>query len=123
MSDPRKRPILALLTSHWVTMLGVALVTSAGFSWLFVLPLQLRGHASNPYIGLLVFIFIPVLFVLGLVLIALGIFLTRRHIRRGGEELLATVAAAQDHPFAVGIRFQTQLRQLSRITESLGSCG
>ena len=90
MSDPRKRPILALLTSHWVTMLGVALVTSAGFSWLFVLPLQLRGHASNPYIGLLVFIFIPVLFVLGLVLIALGIFLTRRHIRRGGEELLAT---------------------------------
>ena len=90
MSDPRKRPILALLTSHWVTMLGVALVTSAGFSWLFVLPLQLRGHASNPYIGLLVFIFIPVLFVLGLVLIALGIFLTRRRIRRGGEELLAT---------------------------------
>ena len=61
MSEPRKRPILALLTSHWITMLGAALVTSAGFSWLFVLPLQIRGHASNPYIGLLVFIFIPVL--------------------------------------------------------------
>lgn len=90
MSDTRKRPILALLTSHWVTMLGVALVTTAGFSWLFVLPLQLRGHASNPYIGLIVFIIIPVLFVSGLVLIALGIFLTRRRIRRGGEELLAT---------------------------------
>ena len=90
MSDTRKRPILALLTSNWVTMLGVALVTTAGFSWLFVLPLQLRGHASNPYVGLLVFIFIPVLFVLGLVLIALGVFLTRRRIRRGGEGLLAT---------------------------------
>lgn len=90
MSDPRKRPVLALLTSNWVTMLGVALVTTAGFSWLFVLPLQLRGHASNPYVGLLVFIFIPVLFVLGLLLIALGVFLTRRRIRRGGEELLAT---------------------------------
>ena len=61
-------------------MLGVALVTTAGFSWLFVLPIQLRGHTSNPYIGIVVFIFIPVIFVLGLVLIALGIFLARRRI-------------------------------------------
>ena len=32
-----KRPNLVLLTSHWVSMLGVALVTTVGFSWLFVL--------------------------------------------------------------------------------------
>jgi hypothetical protein len=70
-------------------MLGVALVTSAGFSWLFVLPIQLRGHTSNPYVGIVVFIFIPVLLVLGLVLIALGVFLARRRIRREGQQLLA----------------------------------
>ena len=89
MSDDPKRPILVLLFSHWVSMLGVALVTTAGFSWLFVLPIQLRGHASNPYIGIVVFIFIPVIFILGLVLIALGVFLARRRIESTEEALLA----------------------------------
>ncbi|HMK30527.1 MAG TPA: NapC/NirT family cytochrome c [Terriglobales bacterium] len=90
MSEDPKRPILVLLTSHWVSMLGVALVTTAGFSWLFVLPIQLRGHASNPYIGIVVFIFIPVIFILGLILIALGVFLGRRRIARAEQALLAT---------------------------------
>lgn len=71
-------------------MLGVALVTTAGFSWLFVLPIQLRGHSNNPYIGIVVFIFIPVIFVFGLILIALGVFLARRRIERAEQALLAT---------------------------------
>jgi len=37
---------------------------------------------NNPYIGIVVFIFIPVIFVLGLVLTALGMFLARRRIAR-----------------------------------------
>jgi len=78
MSNIPRRPILALLTAHWITMLGVALVTTAGFSWLFVLPIHFRGHTDNPYIGIVVFIFIPVIFISGLLLIALGVFLTRR---------------------------------------------
>ncbi|MGO9518312.1 MAG: cytochrome c3 family protein [Candidatus Korobacteraceae bacterium] len=90
MSDDPKRPILVLLFSHWVSMLGVALVTTAGFSWLFVLPTQLRGHASNPYIGIVVFVVIPVIFILGLVLIALGVFLARRRIAREEQELLVS---------------------------------
>ena len=88
MADQPKRPVLALLTCHWVTMLGAALVTTAGFSWLFVLPVQFRGHASNPYIGIVVFIIIPVIFVLGLVLIPFGIFLARKHVKRMGREFL-----------------------------------
>ena len=70
MSDDPKRPILMLLTSHWVSMLGAALVTTAGFSWLFALPTQLRGHTSNPYIGIVVFLVIPIVFIVGLILIA-----------------------------------------------------
>jgi hypothetical protein len=30
-------------------MLGVALVPTAGFSWLFVLPVQLQDRTNNPY--------------------------------------------------------------------------
>jgi len=89
MTDDPKRPILMLLTSHWVSMLGVALVTTAGFSWLFALPTQLRGHTSNPYIGIVVFLVIPIVFIAGLVLIAGGVFLARKRIERMEQGLLA----------------------------------
>lgn len=78
MPDPQKQPVIVLLTSHWLTMAGVALVTLAGFSWLFALPANIRGNVSNPYIGLLTFIAIPVVFFLGLILIPIGIALGRR---------------------------------------------
>jgi NapC/NirT cytochrome c family, N-terminal region/Cytochrome c7 and related cytochrome c len=80
--EPRQRPpLLVLMTSHWVSMLGVALVTLAGCSWLFVLPVHLRGHVDNPYIGLLIFVAIPMFFFLGLILIPIGIALAHRRVR------------------------------------------
>src|SRR5665213_4625689 len=78
MPDPQKQPVIVLLTSHWITMAGVALVTLAGFSWLFALPADIRGNVSNPYIGLLTFIAIPIVFFAGLILIPIGIALGRR---------------------------------------------
>ena len=48
MAEPEKQPIIVLLTSHWISMAGVTLVTLAGFSWLFLLPQNIRGHVSNP---------------------------------------------------------------------------
>jgi hypothetical protein len=80
MTDPQKRPILVVLTSHWITMAGVTLVTLAGFLWLFVLPLNVRGNVGNPYIGLLVFIAIPAVFFIGLALIPIGIVLSRQRV-------------------------------------------
>ena len=83
MADQQKQPVIVLLTSHWITMAGVALVTLAGFSWLFVLPANIRGHVGNPYIGLLVFIAIPIVFFAGLALIPIGIALGRRRAATG----------------------------------------
>jgi len=80
---PPRYPALFLLTSHWVGLLGVALVTTAGCSWLFVLPLHMRGSASNPYIGLLIFFGIPVVFFAGLALMPLGMFFARRRVAAG----------------------------------------
>ncbi|MEO7142197.1 MAG: NapC/NirT family cytochrome c [Bryobacteraceae bacterium] len=85
MTDPQERPIFILLGSHWISMAGVALVTLAGCSWLFALPLHLRGHADNPYIGLLIFIAIPIVFFLGLAMIPIGIALAKRRVRDGLE--------------------------------------
>ena len=53
------RPLVDALTGHWVSMAGTALVTLAGFSWLFLLPLHISGKANNPYLGLLAFIALP----------------------------------------------------------------
>jgi hypothetical protein len=72
-------------------MLGSALVTLAGFSWLFVLPAHVRGEVGNPYIGLLVFIAIPAVFILGLILIPVGIALAKRRVATG----LATLPEAR----------------------------
>jgi nitrate/TMAO reductase-like tetraheme cytochrome c subunit len=86
--NPSNRPVLVLLTSHWISMLGVALVTLAGFSWLFVLPLNVHGGAvSNPYIGLLVFIAIPIVFFAGLVMIPIGIALAKRKVTANLDEV------------------------------------
>ncbi len=74
------RPILVVLTSHWVSMAGVALVTLAGFSWLLVLPANFRSGITNAYIGLLAFIAIPIVFFAGLILIPVGIYLGKRRI-------------------------------------------
>ena len=79
-SNAPHRPILILLTSHWISMLGAALVTFAGVFWLFVLPANIQGHVNNPYIGLLVFMIIPAIFFAGLVLIPIGIALARRQV-------------------------------------------
>src|ERR1700677_5151182 len=84
----KDRPVLVLLTSHWLSMLGAALVTLAGFSWLFVLPLNIRGgRVSNPYIGLLLFVAIPIVFFAGLVLIPIGIALAKRKVTEDLEEI------------------------------------
>jgi nitrate/TMAO reductase-like tetraheme cytochrome c subunit len=89
----KDRPILVLLTSHWISMLGAALVTLAGFSWLFVLPLNVSGHVSNPYIGLLVFIAIPIVFFTGLVLIPIGIALAKHKVAASLSEVEGRRAA------------------------------
>jgi len=69
-----------------VSLAGVFLVTTAGVSWLFVLPLQIRGHVDNPYIGIIVFLILPIIFFAGLALIPIGIYISRRRIRRGLTE-------------------------------------
>ncbi len=82
-NSTNNRPAWFLLTRHWLSLVGVALVTTAGISWLFVLPQQLRGHVSNPYIGIVIFLVLPVLFFAGLVLIPIGVYLSKRRIREG----------------------------------------
>jgi hypothetical protein len=94
MADGQNRPVLAFLTSHWLSVLGSALVTIAGCSWLFILALHAGGDTANPYLGILIFFAIPAVFFAGLVLIPIGSWLARRRIRAG-------FAVAQSRPAAL----------------------
>jgi nitrate/TMAO reductase-like tetraheme cytochrome c subunit len=81
MNDTGKRPAWFLLTQHWLSLLGVALLATALISWLFVLPQQIRGHVDNPYVGIVVFLVLPAIFFAGLLLIPVGVYLSKRQIR------------------------------------------
>jgi len=74
------------LANNWVSMLGVAVVTSATVFWLFTLPTAFFGQPKNPYIGILAYLVLPGFFFGGLALIPLGIFLRRRRLVSGELE-------------------------------------
>src|SRR5579863_6032465 len=69
-----------------ISLIGVTLTTSGAITmiafWIydFVLP-----GPPHPYIGLLIFLILPGIFLLGLVLIPVGIFLRRRKLRNAGQ--------------------------------------
>lgn len=77
------RPAWLLLTQHWLSLLGVGLLATAVISWLFVLSQQIRGLVDNPYVGIGVLLVLPAIFFTGLALVPIGIYLSKRHIRKG----------------------------------------
>lgn len=74
-------------------MAGALVATVAACSWLITLPNQVRGHASNPYIGILTFVILPIAFAVGLGLMPIGMWLSRRAIRTGAKAILTSGAA------------------------------
>lgn len=79
------RPIY-FLAQNPTTVTGAVLTTSTALTMIafwfydFILP-----GPPHPYVGILIFLILPVFFIFGLVLIPLGIWLRRASLRRGGE--------------------------------------
>jgi hypothetical protein len=77
-------PILRL-SRNWISRAGVFIVTAATVSFLFLLPTILSGSVDHPYLGILAFLVLPGVFITGLLLIPVGLYIDRR---RGGTVLL-----------------------------------
>lgn len=77
------RPSVAAVLRNQISALGVALATACGFLFLALLALGLLGFLQNPYTALVVFVLVPALFVAGLLLIPVGLFMERRRARAG----------------------------------------
>src|SRR5580765_5838015 len=69
------RTLLSLSVVHWLTSIGVVLTTASAVVFIIFVFQQFQ----NPYIGIIVFLIIPALFVLGLIFMPVGVILASRH--------------------------------------------
>jgi NapC/NirT cytochrome c family, N-terminal region len=76
---------LLYLGSNLISLIGVVLVTTAGILWLLLLPSLWNEQISNPYLGILQFLALPVVFFAGLVIIPIGILLHTRKRKNAGD--------------------------------------
>lgn len=83
-SSNRLAPLI-YLANNWISLIGVVIVTTATIFWLFLLPFTLRGEVTHPYIGILIFLVLPAVFICGLILIPAGILYHRRRDRAKGK--------------------------------------
>jgi hypothetical protein len=63
-----------------ISLLGTAIATAAAVVFLALMALELWGQIQNPYLGLLVFIAVPAVFVFGIVLVPIGVWRQHRRI-------------------------------------------
>ena len=69
-----------------LSLIGGALTTASAFVLVGFWIVSIFGHAgsANPYIGLVLDLFLPGLFIVGLILIPIGIFIRRRQLIAAG---------------------------------------
>lgn len=94
-------PSLPKTVNNPVSVVGMALATSTSLLFLVLLLFDLLGYLTNPYIGLLVFITVPALFVASLLLIPIGAWWTARRRREGREVSWPVIDLRQPHQRAV----------------------
>jgi len=80
------RPLL-FYGNNWISLIGGALTTASALVLIGFWVVSSFGHAgsANPYVGIILDLCLPGLFVLGLLLIPLGIWLQRRSLAKQGE--------------------------------------
>jgi hypothetical protein len=68
--------------SHPLAIVGVLVTTVSAVLFIALMIAELAGLLENPYAGLIVLVVIPAIFVMGLVLIPIGVSLRRRQLAR-----------------------------------------
>src|SRR5689334_19584565 len=72
------------LRGSFLTLFGAALTTSAALTMVAAWILESTGREVHPYAGILLFLILPALFVLGLLLMPIGVLVQRRKARASG---------------------------------------
>jgi len=85
------RNFLASITRNGISLLGTALAIAALVLIVSLFFLEQLGFEGGPYLGILTYLILPAIFIVGLLLIPIGSLLHRRKVRRqpGGEDVPA----------------------------------
>jgi hypothetical protein len=73
---------ISTLARHPLAIVGAVVATASAVVFITLVIAMLAGMLNNPYAGLVVFIAIPAVFVMGLLLIPAGMWLERRKVLR-----------------------------------------
>jgi len=84
--------VLKAFTRNGLSLSGIAIATVMAVLFVILALIESAGFLVNPYLGLLLFVAIPVVFVAGLVLIPIGLLRERRRAR------LRPASASDDWP-------------------------
>ena len=81
------RNFLASITHNAISLIGTALAVAGLVLIASLFTMELFGFEGGPYLGILTYLILPMIFVIGLILIPIGAVLRRRKIRKmpGGE--------------------------------------
>lgn len=72
--------------NNLTSLIGAAITTASAITWWTFWIMDLVANAlHNPYLGLIFFFLLPILFIVGLILIAVGVFFRREKLRRAGQ--------------------------------------
>ena len=82
----RLRSFFASMSRDPLGLLGCALTTASALLILTLFGLEIAGFHGNPYVGILAYLILPGVFVLGLALIPLGVRRQRRRAARVGGD-------------------------------------
>jgi nitrate/TMAO reductase-like tetraheme cytochrome c subunit len=80
------RNFLLALTRNPVSLVGTAIATASAVIIASLFALEVVGFRGSPYLGILAFMVLPACFVLGLILIPIGIARERRRLARAARE-------------------------------------
>src|SRR5215469_2842433 len=68
-----------------ISLTGVAIATLSALFFIFTFLADLFGLHTNPYLGIVFFLVVPTIFVIGLLMIPLGLLIARRRRAKGLE--------------------------------------
>lgn len=69
---------ISLVTRHWLSMLGSVVALAVAVLMTLLFGMELSGFKGGPYLGILTYLILPMILVLGLLLIPVGVLRKRR---------------------------------------------
>ena len=71
------------LSHNWISRIGVVLTTTSAITLIIAYASQILGYSFNPYMGIIILLILPGIFILGLIIIPAGVTHLLAHPRAG----------------------------------------